>query len=143
MTALLTTAALLFSFPLGGYFPPGDNPEGLIVGNFTHYAQSPTDGTIDYRQSVGELPADLSAYTVFLATIQTCDVGATGWIRPVREEGKGEWERFIVFDCAGHSETVDNLFEPGNIIGEIDFYTASDDRWDTIGHGIRGEMVFD
>lgn len=106
------------------------------TGYFTQYAEQPTIATIEYRQSAGQLPEDLSPYDVFLATTDTCNIGEVGWIRPEGEE----WERFIVFDCAGHQETVDNFFRPNNIIGEIDYWTAV--RWDTLGRGIRGEMMF-
>lgn len=145
MTNLLMS--LTAAFISGGMTNPGDllplgPPAGshVISGNFTHYAQSPTDGTLDYRQDIGQLPESLWGYTVYLATIETCDVGATGWIRPVYEHGPGEWERFVVFDCAGHAETVDGFFRPNRVIGEIDYYTAM--RWNTIGHGIGGEIVW-
>jgi len=66
------------------------------------------------------------------------DCNAIGSIVHLRQNAHGEWERFLVTDCASHSGGSPNAGESSyewmrrnNILYEIDYETAL--RWNTVG----------
>ena len=121
------------------FMPIFDGPKTLpdrapiISGTFSQYGQRPTDATIEYRDSVGQLPKGVHGY---IAT-ESCDhVGDRAWI----SLNNGPWFRVGVFDCSGHSSTSEWM-QKNRIIGELDFYLATE--YDTIGSGIDGRLMLD
>lgn len=96
---------------------PPDGP--MVVGWLSQYSEAPTVATIDYRQRIGDLPADLGHYDGFIAVADCGRIGASAWLSI---EG-GALERVAVFDCAGADGSA-QWMENNQIIAEVDFYTA-------------------
>lgn len=120
MTLLNLLFGLSIIFPL-----PADLD--IETGYLSQFAQGPTDGTLAYRQSVGELPEDLSMYDGFLA-VPDCDrIGHVAWLSI---QG-GPWGLYMTMDCSGHASTTEWM-DRDRILAEVDFYTARD-------HGFLGE----
>jgi hypothetical protein len=91
------------------------------TGYLSAYGRLPTDATIDYRQSVGDIPQDLSGYDVLIAVSDCRLIGKTG----VLYTAVGAL-RALVIDCAGNDGTPAWMFE-NSIIAEIDWYSWQ--RW--------------
>ena len=92
----------------------------LTVGSASYYDKGPTDGTMEYRVSVGDItPKHLKHTDVFIAVPDCMQVGTTGWI----SIDGSDWLRYAVMDCAGHQETADWMHE-NNILVELDYYTS-------------------
>ena len=88
-------------------------------GYLSQYAPTMMELVISNRQQMGQLPWDLSGYTVFIA-MESCDeVGRTKYLT----WGDGSVERALVTDCSGHYETSQWMWE-NNIIAEVDYNTA-------------------
>jgi hypothetical protein len=118
-------------------------------GYFSLYGQSPTDGTIDYHQTIsGKLPQDLSPYVGVIAAIDDCSlVGQDAWIRLTDSYTPIEyWNRWLpvkIFDCGGHQESIENFFKPNNIIGELGYYIANDAGVYHLSRGIAGDLALE
>lgn len=108
MTSFLLAAAIL----LGGL--------PILSGPVSQYAESPTAGTLQYRQEAGQIPYDLPTNIVLFAVVDCDQIGREGLI----SIAGGEWEPLIVFDCSGHASTTSWLTDNG-IMGEIGYYTAA------------------
>ena len=91
------------------------------TGYLSAYAESPTVGTIAYRQAVGDIPSDLSQFDVMIAVSDCRLIGKEGMlytaVGPLRA---------LVFDCAANDGTP-SWMEENNIVAEIDWYTWQ--RW--------------
>ena len=133
MLGLLCSIVLLLDTT--PHCPP--TPIKIDTGYFSQYGQAPTDGTIAYRQFIGQLPMDMSEYDGVIA-VSDCDlIGEDAWIKI----NGSRWLRVITFDCAGSAQTVEWM-ESNNIIGELCFYLA--ERFAIIGQGgIRGQITFE
>ena len=115
-------AILAFIIP---FFPPVLSPD--MTGFASQYGKSPTDGTIVYRQSVGDLPNDISLYDGLIAT-NSCE--HMGKEATVVIDGKSYF--VVVFDCSGDAETKEWM-QQNRIIFEVDYYLA--ERIGIIGRG--------
>ena len=73
----------------------------MTTGWLSQYGEAPTIGTIAYRQSVGDLPLDLTPFAGFIAVADCGRIGDKGWL----SIAGGPLERIAVFDCSGHIET--------------------------------------
>lgn len=99
----------------------------METGWLSQYAQSPTDGTIEFRQQVGQLPDDLD-YLDGLIAVADCDrIGHEALL----SIDHGPWLHVAVFDCSGHASTT-AWMKDNNIIGELSYYMA-------VEHGIVGQ----
>jgi len=107
-------------------------------GTFSQYAQLPTDATLAYRISTGEVDVDDLTGAAGVVALASCDyIGDTVWIR-FEDYGGGRWLRVVVFDCSGHSETT-KWMEENDILGEIGFHLAQELG---IEGGAIGELSF-
>lgn len=138
--ALFLPILLVFLFP----WPWADarvKPPPL-EGRASQYAKGVMSRVVRYRQSRGELPADLSAYAGAVARPECADIGEAVWLRPAG----GEWERFIVADCASKSDARESdglsgyeWMIRGNVLVEVGYETAL--RWDCVGRMMWVEML--
>lgn len=121
------------------------HPRDTISGYFSHYTQSPTDGTIAYHQDKsGLLPHDMASYKGVVATVDCSLVGQDAWIYITDQRATPGlirvWLPVKVFDCSGHTSTTDWMNQ-NNIVGELGYYLARDMGLLYQG-GIVGEIVF-
>ena len=100
----------------------------------SQYAQAPTDGTIIYRQSVGDIPMDMSLYAGVIAVEDCSRIGQEAMINT-----KGQWFRTIVFDCLARNEY--NWMQANNIVAELGYYLARK-AGVNVGEGVRGSLVW-
>ena len=122
---------LLLLMPIWGgpIYPEGE----ILSGTFSQYGELPSTATIEYRDSVGQLPANVNGYIA----VSSCDhIGDRAWI----SIDYGPWLRVGVADCAGSAETVEWMAKD-RIIGEL-FYDLALSH-DTIGRGIKGRLILD
>ena len=117
MTALLC-AMLATAQP--SICPPVNRPPDLS-GWLSQYGEAPTVGTLNYRQAVGDLPANLNLYDGFIAVADCGRIGDLAWL----SINGGGWLRVAVFDCAGNDGTPAWMAE-NQIIAELDYFTARD-----------------
>lgn len=106
------------------------------TGYFSRYNERPTISTIAYRQSVGDLPLDLSRYDGVIAVADCMNIGNDAWIYI-----NGQWHTMIVFDCSGHIETS-IWMEQNNILGELGYHFAEEMGLLGVG-GISGRLSYD
>jgi len=124
---------------------PYANFTNAEFGYFSHYEQSPTDGTIAFRQNEsGELPDDLSRYAGVVAVADCSLIGDDAWIYltdlRVPAEYGFVWLPVKVFDCSGDMETS-SWMRKNNIIGELGYYLTMKTGLYKQG-GIRGKITF-
>ena len=113
--ALATSVCMILSVPVC----PPVNAGPMVTGWLSQYGKAPTVGTIAYRQSVGDLPLDLTPFDGFVAVADCGRIGDTGWLS-IRG---GPLERIAVMDCAGDAETV-SWMSSNSILAEVDYWTA-------------------
>ncbi len=101
---------------------------------FSQYGQEPTDGTMEYRRSVGDIPLDMSPYDGVLAVEDCSRIGDVAWINI-----DDRWRHVMAFDCLGRDE--DNWMQEKNIIAELGFYLARKADIE-VGRGVRGFLVW-
>lgn len=118
--------ALLLLLPIPPEIGP-DEHSTRISGYLSQYGKQPSEATLQYRVEVGDIPNPIY-YDAFIAVADCGQIGKEGWL----SVDDGDWLRTIVFDCAGHVETV-KWMDENNIIGEIDYQTAQ--RLDIVGRG--------
>jgi len=101
-------------------FPPPYDPPAHYAGYLSAYDQRPTDATLAYRQSVGDVPLYIDDNTILIAVLDCRHVGenAVLWV-------SGTPYNALVFDCA-HGDSWDWML--GTVTGipyvaEIDYYT--------------------
>lgn len=119
-------------------------PADVQTGYFSHYGQSPTDGTIDYHQrESGKLPKDMSQYIGVIAVKDCKLVGRDAWLKfqdeRVNPDYIGIWLPVKIFDCSGHVETTEWMNE-NNIVGELGYYISNAMGVYKQGQ-IEGEMI--
>lgn len=131
---MLAFCMMLAVPPVGLCGPEQNAPR--VEGWLSHYGEMPTEGTIAYRISVGDLPADaLEAYDVFFAVTDCKKIGKEAWFK-IEDS---PWLRGVCFDCAGHVETV-TWMEDNSIIAEIDYWSAKSLEFEG---GVSGVIVWD
>ena len=81
----------------------------LFFGILSAYNFAPTVGTLEYRQAMGQLPADVSGY----ALIAVDDCGLIGNYATIYAADGREFPA-LVFDCAGSDGSW--YFADGNVI---------------------------
>ncbi len=113
---------------------PVCNDHQLSSHWFSQYAQAPTDGTMEYRWSVGDIPLDMSLYSGVIAVEDCKRIGQEAMINI-----KNRWFRTIVFDCLARNEY--NWMQEKNIIAELGFYLARKAGVD-VGEGVKGNLVW-
>ncbi len=113
------TIALTACWFLAAPVCPPVNAGPMVTGWLSQYGEAPTVGTIAYRQSVGDLPLDLSRFDGFIATADCGLIGSTAWL----SINGGRLEYVIVFDCAGHAETYEWM-TTNRVIAEVDYWMA-------------------
>lgn len=86
-------------------------------GYLSAYAESPTVGTVAYRQEVGDIPHDLTGYDVLIAVSDCMMVGKPGTLYTA----VGPLDALVI-DCAGDDGTPSWMAE-NNIVAEIDYWT--------------------
>lgn len=142
----LTVFLSLLSFNLEELSCKDPELSGVRQGVFSHYDQSPTDGTIDYHQTVGgALPLDMSAYAGVVAVEDCSLVGRDAWVRITDDRALpwtlDQWRLVKVFDCSGHDSTS-SWMAAFNILGELGYYFTEE-----IGmygqYNIEGEIAFE
>ena len=119
---------------------------GIKTGVFSHYDQSPTDGTILWHQEVdGVLPWDMSGYAGVVAVEDCSLVGRDAWVRITDDRALpwtvNQWRIVKIFDCSGHDSTS-NWMAAYNILGELGYYLANE--FGMYGeYNIQGEIAFE
>ena len=101
---------------------------------FSQYGQEPTDGTMEYRWSVGDIPLDMSLYAGVIAVEDCRRIGQEAMINV-----KNKWRRVMVFDCLARNEH--NWMQEKNIIAELGFYLARK-AGVNVGEGVKGNLVW-
>ena len=94
----------------------------LFWGILSAYNFAPTVGTLQYRQEMGQLPADVSGYEFFIA-VDNCDLighNATLYAGDLTFDG-------VVYDCAGsdgakYFSDGDDLNTPFKLAGDVDYW---------------------
>jgi hypothetical protein len=74
----------------------------FLVGTASQYSPFLMEKVVARQQSYGNLPEDLPAVDGFIAVEDCREVGEIWGVRPV---GDGRWNRVMVADCSGHTET--------------------------------------
>lgn len=95
-----------------------DKPPVVIAemdGYLSRYDKTPTDMTLEYRKSVGDVPLH-KMYDGYIATVSCDYIGHEG----VLNTEAGQFD-IIVYDCAGADGAFD-WFSDNNIVAEIDWY---------------------
>ncbi len=80
------------------------------------------------------LPAELPHTDGYIAVVDCDQLGEVWWLRPV---GAGDWESFLVVDCAHPHKSGGAWMLRHNIGVEVDHETAQ--RWGTVGELIAVE----
>ena len=93
----------------------------LFWGILSAYNFAPTIGTLEYRQAMGQLPADVSGY----ALIAVDDCGLIGNYATIYAADGREFPA-LVFDCAGSDGA--QYFSDGNDMG-TPYKLAADVGW--------------
>ena len=106
----------------------------LVTGVASQYAPSVMPRVVSYRQARSQLPADLTGFDGAVAVLNCADIGKTIYLRPAG----GQWEKFLVADCAGIADGGYAWMVRNNVIVEVDYKTA--ERWNAIGRGIKVQM---
>lgn len=107
----------LLILPVACFIGPG--PVAVDYGYASQYAESPTVHTLQARLDWGHLTvADVSWAAAFVAV---ADCGRIGDRMLLGIDGA--WLNAVVFDCAGHVETV-RWMEDNRILVEIDYWTV-------------------
>lgn len=132
--ALATSVCMILSVPVC----PPVNAGPMVTGWLSQYGEAPTVATIAYRQSVGDLPLDLSPFDGFVAVADCGRIGDTGWLS-IRG---GPLERIAVFDCAGADGTA-QWMDGNNIIAEVDFFMARRHRLNQLGGGVEAVLFWE
>lgn len=94
----------------------------IFFGILSAYSLNPTIYTVEYRQAIGQLPPDLSPYSVYLAVDDCSLIGHEARLIAGDEVFQG-----IIFDCAGAYGA--QFFSDGNDL-ETPYKLAADaDYW--------------
>lgn len=128
MSAIILTAAMLMA-PFMSFDEDILPVDGRAVRvNFSRYDRAPTDDTLQYRIDMEQIDPNWRAWYDGLIAVADCDsIGEEMWAKL-----DDRWMRLLIFDCAGHKETVEWMRD-GNIAGELGYYTA-----ESIGFTHRG-----
>jgi hypothetical protein len=107
------------------------------TGTLSQYDQASTDMVLYNRSVFGQtsytLPDNREGVTGYIAVYDCERIGQV-----VTVSWANHAERLMVFDCAG--DDITRLWmKQGNIIGEVDFYTAQ--RWGMLGLGMYGATL--
>lgn len=87
----------------------------LLLGYLSAYGQQPTEATLAYRQSIGDIPQNLAHFDGAVS-VQDCSlIGQHA--RLITEDLD---LHVIIFDCAGDDGGLDWMLE-NNILAEIDY----------------------
>ena len=113
---------------------PVCNDHELSSHWFSQYGQEPTDGTMEYRWSVGDMPLDMSLYDGVIAVEDCSRIGDVAMINI-----DDRWRRVMAFDCLGRDQS--NWMQEKNIIAELGFYLARKVDIE-VGRGVRGFLVW-
>ncbi len=90
----------------------------VLTGYLSGYDQVPTDATVAYRQSLGQIPDDLSEFDALVAVLDCSQIGSTGML--YTDVGP---LRVIAFDCAGSEDGGHQWMTDGNYVAELDWYS--------------------
>jgi len=85
-----------------------------VSGYLSAYDKNPTVYTIEYRQSTGEIPHDLSGYDGVITVLDCGRIGQEA-ILAIGEKTI----KTIVFDCAGQSDGGYAWMVENNIVAEV------------------------
>lgn len=100
-----------------------------LQGYASHYRPNVMEEVIGNRIAPGrtwkDLELPLPITNGYIAVPLCKDIGEVWWLRP---SFQGEWESFLVVDCAG-LDAIDWM-EDNNIIAEVDYKTA--ERWSMV-----------
>lgn len=109
----------------------------VATGTASQYGPHVMWRNIEIRQTPGrtahDLPPTLPDVAGYVAVVDCDRIGSLVWLRPYG----GEWERFLVADCAGVADGGRAWMQAGGVLVEVDYETAK--RWDVVG---RGAIVF-
>jgi len=105
----------------------------IASGWASQYDVGVMERVIPIQQHYGALPVSLPQVNGYIAVRDCAQMGQIWLIRPQN----GNWERFLVADCAGSQETRDWMTK-NRILVEVDGKTAR--RWKIVGVGIRIEV---
>lgn len=94
-------------------------PDDSMAGYLSYYTPQPSIATREYRQSVGDIPSDLSRYAGLIAVADCSKIGKEAWL-----EVNGRWLPVLVFDCAGNDGTT-YWMQTNRIVAEVDHGLAS------------------
>jgi hypothetical protein len=107
------------------------------MGTLSQYDQVSTDRVLYNRSAFGQtaytLPDKREGVTGYIAVYDCERIGQV-----VTVSWSNHVERLMVFDCAG-DEVTRLWMKQGNVIGEVDFYTAR--RWGMLGLGMEGATL--
>lgn len=125
---------------------PAPTPEVVVIGKASQYAPGVMERVVRTRQKWGQIPQDVSGYAGYVAARDCADIGRVVWLRPC---GHGQWQAFLVVDCASKSDRQsDTDLRSGyewmlseGVLFELDGETARD--WNTVGRMICIEMLGD
>lgn len=92
-------------------------PVKIDAGYVSRYDQAPTDGTIEYRLSVGDIPDTWNEYDLMIAVLSCDHIG-----QEVTVSADGQLYSALVFDCAGDDGGYSWMVE-SNIVLELGWYS--------------------
>lgn len=104
---------------------------GCVFGQCTpemavasRYGEGVTVATLDARIDMNHLSmSDVALADGYVAVLDCSRIGE--WM--VMRSNSGDWEAFLIFDCASRTDTHTQQFME-HIIAEVDYYTA--ERWE-------------
>lgn len=119
---------LIFNLLLALLVPIGPRPDrSPLVGYLSQYGRRPSEATIQYRQDMGQLPADLTSFAGFIAVSDCRRIGQQAYLAIE----SAPYQLVAVFDCSG-SRTTTEWMERNQIIAEVSYDLA-------VRHGFVGE----
>ena len=115
----------------------------FLTGTASQYAPDMMEKVVANRQAgrtAHHLPDPLPEVDGYAAVLDCEEIGSVWLVRP----RGGEWERFLVADCAGPQLRADGLtggewMRANGVLLEVDYRTAV--RWNTVGRGIGVEVL--
>lgn len=116
----------------------------LLTGRASQYSPGVMQRVVAYRQSIGQLPEDVSMYDGFIAVRECGDIGNAYLIRPT---GTEDWSLVLAADCASKNDSQSESdprsgyqwMVDGNFHAEIGHEMAL--RWNCVGRIIDIEMI--
>lgn len=115
MLKYIVLLVVLFILSVEGIVGRSERREGWLSA----YDQEPTDLTLEYRLSTGDISR---GFGVYIAVPECNRIGETGII----ELPNGQKETYQVFDCASRDLLNDSSYswmKDNNIIAELDYYS--------------------